>query len=500
MNIAAKIPIGLGLASLISCGPSVYNADSASEELPNIVLIFVDDMGYGDIGVYGATGFHTSNLDRMAAEGMKFNDFLVSHAVCSASRAALLTGCYANRVGIPGVLNPLSDEGLNPEEVTIADMLGAKGYRSIAVGKWHLGHHPEFLPVNQGFDEFLGIPYSNDMWPYLYDNQRATPQTHARRASFPELPLIHDTVKIGEILDMEDQNRMTTLFTEKATQFINNNKDRPFFVYLAHPMPHVPLAVSEKFRGKSDQGLYGDVIMEIDWSVGEIFRVLEENGLTENTLVIFTSDNGPWLNFGDHGGSAGGLREGKGTVFEGGNRVPCIMKWPAVIPPGTVCNNLASTIDLLPTFAAITGAPLPYNKIDGVNILPLLKGDTDNIPRKIFWYYNRWQNDLAAVRYKNWKMVFEHYGRSYKGHPPGENGMPGETTANFPHQAGLYDLRRDPGERYNLMEYYPEIVEKLEEIADTARSDLGDGLRAIQGENIRPAATIRREQTSGRSQ
>ena len=494
------MPIGLGLASLISCGPSGYNADSLSEELPNIVLIFVDDMGYGDIGVYGATGFRTPNLDRMAADGMKFNDFLVSHAVCSASRAALLTGCYGNRVGIPGVLNPLSDEGLNPEEVTIADMLATKGYRSIAIGKWHLGHHPEFLPLNQGFDEYLGIPYSNDMWPYLYDNQRATPQTHARKASFPELPLIQDTVKIGEILNMDDQNRMTTLFTEKATQFINDNRDQPFFVYLAHPMPHVPLAVSEKFRGKSEQGLYGDVIMEIDWSVGEIVRVLEENGLTENTFVIFTSDNGPWLNFGDHGGSAGGLREGKGTVFEGGNRVPCIMKWPSVIPPGTTCKSLASTIDLLPTFAAITGAPLPENKIDGVNILPLLKGEEGNIPRETFWYYNRWRNDLAAVRYKNWKLVFDHQGRSYEGHAPGENGMPGETTANFPHQSGLYDLRRDPGERYDLMEYYPEIVEKLEEIADIARSDLGDGLRGIQGENIRPAATIRREQIGGRSQ
>jgi arylsulfatase A-like enzyme len=482
--------IGIGIAGIFS---GVYSCSEHKPEYditqPNIVLILTDDLGYGDIGVFGATGFQTPHLDRMASEGMRFNDFLVSHAVCSASRAALLTGSYANRVGITGALNPHAMIGLNPEEETMADILNKEGYSTIAIGKWHLGHHPEFLPTNHGFDEYLGIPYSNDMWPLTYDNVRATPETHARKASFPELPLIHNTEKVGEFTTIEEQDQITTLLTDKATQFIRDNRDHPFFLYLAHPMPHVPLAVSDKFKGKSEQGLYGDVIMEIDWSVGEIVRTLEELNISENTLLIFTSDNGPWLNFGDHAGSSGGLREGKGTSWEGGQRVPALMKWPAVIPPGTVCAQLASTIDLLPTFTEITGSALPVKRIDGVSILPLLKGDMGSSPRESFWYYYR-QNSLEAVRWHNWKLVFAHPGRSYEDFEPGKDGMPGEINSNYLFEAGLYDLRRDPGERYNLIEYYPEIVDKLERIADEARSDLGDDLTGSPGQNLRQPGSV----------
>ena len=417
---------------------------------------------------------------------MRFTNFLVPHAACSASRAALMTGSYANRVGIPTVLNPHSEIGLNPEEETIADLLKARGYRSIAIGKWHLGHHPEFLPTNQGFDEYLGIPYSNDMWPLTYDNRRATPETHARKASFPELPLIHNNEKVREFRSIEDQEAITTLYTEKAVQFIRDNRSQPFFLYLAHSMPHVPLAVSSKFKGKSEQGLYGDVIMEIDWSVGEIVRTLDELGLTDNTLVIFTSDNGPWLNFGNHAGSAGGLREGKGTSWEGGVRVPCLMKWPSVIPAGSVCSKMASTIDLLPMIATISGASFPARRIDGVNILPLMRLEPGANPRETFWHYYR-QNSLQGVRWRDWKLVFAHPGRSYEGYEPGRDGLPGEVDNDFQYQTGLYDLRRDPGERYNLYDFHPDVVSRLEEIARKAREDLGDNLTGHPGVNRRPA-------------
>lgn len=456
---------------------------------PNIVLIFTDDMGYGDLGCYGANLYQTPNLDQMAAHGMRFTNFLVSHAVCSASRAALMTGCYANRVGISGALNPLGNIGLNPEEETIAEVLKSRNYKSIAIGKWHLGHHPEFLPTNQGFDEYLGIPYSNDMWPVNYDNTRVKPEDNSRKASYPELPLIHNTEKIREFRTLEDQADITTLYTEKAVQFIRENKKNPFFLYLAHSMPHVPLAVSDKFKGKSKQGLYGDVLMEIDWSTGEIIKTLEECGLTKNTLVIFTSDNGPWLNYGDHGGSSGGLREGKGTSWEGGQRVPCIMKWPGVIPAGQICSELASTIDILPTLAAITSAKLPEKKIDGLNIFSLMTGSEAPPPRDIFYYYYR-QNSLEAVRKDNWKLVYPHPGRTYEGFKPGNGGWPGEVNNNFPFEGGLFDLRRDPGERYNMYDHYPEIVEELNNIAELAREDLGDDLKKMKGKNRRPAGII----------
>ena len=454
------------------------------ESRPNVVIIFADDMGYGDLSCYGATQYRTPNIDHLANQGIRFTDFLVPSAVCTASRAGLLTGCYPNRVGLSGALNPHAKKGLKPEEETIAEVLKKADYKTIAIGKWHLGHLEEFLPTNQGFDEYLGIPYSNDMWPFTYDNVRATNETHARKASFPELPLIHNTTKVMEFKSIEDQAQISTIYTQKAVEFIKGNKENPFFLYLAHSMPHVPLAVSGKFRNKSDQGLYGDVMMEIDWSVGEVVKTLKECGLYENTLVIFTSDNGPWFNFGNHAGSAGGLREGKGTSWEGGNRVPCIMVWPRVIPKGEICNQLSSTIDILPTVSAIVNVPLEGRKIDGVNIYPLLTGDVSVSPRENFLYYYR-DNNLEAVRWQNWKLVFPHPGRTYEGFAPGKDGMPGQTNENFLFEGGLFDLRRDPGERYDVKESYPEIVEILNNIANEARTDLGDDLQGIKGKNIR---------------
>lgn len=254
-------------------------------------------------------------------------------------------------------------------------------------------------------------------------------------------------------------------------------------------MPHVPLYVSDKFDGKSEQGLYGDVMMEIDWSVGQIIQTLKETGLEENTLVIFTSDNGPWINYGNHAGNTGGLREGKGTSFEGGQRVPCLMLWKGVISPGTVNNNLVSGIDILPTIAEIAGAPLPENKIDGVSLLQIIKNENSEPPRKTFWYFYR-QNNLEAVQDGFWKLVFPHPGRTYKGFEPGKDGLPGMVNENYPHEAALYDLRRDPGEVYNLLEYHPEIVERLEEIASKARKELGDNLTGEIGQNRRKPGRI----------
>lgn len=450
---------------------------------PNIVLIFIDDMGYGDLACFGATQYATPNLDKMASQGLRFTNFYAAQAVCSASRAGLMTGCYPNRVGISGALMPTAKIGLNPDEETIAEVLKKKGYKTAAIGKWHLGHHKEFLPLQQGFDEYLGLPYSNDMWPVYFDGSRNIPAEFKRKLDYPELPLIRNSETIKELKTLEDQAELTTLYTETAVDFIKRNKKNPFFLYLAHSMVHVPLAVSEKFKGKSEQGMFGDVVMEIDWSVGQILQTLKESGISDNTLVIFTSDNGPWINFGNHAGSTAGLREGKGTSFEGGQRVPCVMLWPDQIKEGEVCNKIAVTIDILPTLATITGAPLPEKKIDGVNILPLLEGVKDANPRnELYYYYQR--NALEAVRKGEWKLVLPHKHRSYEGVMPGKDGFPGKY-ATMETGLALYDLRRDPGERYDVKEMYPEVVADLTKLAEKARKDLGDDLTNNPGKNRR---------------
>ncbi len=449
----------------------------SEKKLPvNFVVIYLDDMGYGDLSLTGAIGYVTPNIDRLAKEGVFFSHYYSPQAVCSASRAGLLTGCYPNRVGFSGALNHTAKIGISSEEETIAQVLKKRGYATAAFGKWHLGCQPQFLPTNHGFDEFFGIPYSHDMWP-----------NHPSAGKFyPPLPLIDGTKVVAT---NPDNTQFTTQFTEKAVGFIKKNSKNPFFLYLAHPLPHVPLAVSDKFKGKSKQGLFGDVMMEIDWSVGEVLKAIKELKLDKKTLIIFTSDNGPWINYGNHAGSSGGLREGKGTSFEGGQRVPCLMRWSGTIPEGYVCNKMISGIDLLPTLAAIAEAPLPEKRIDGVNLIELMKGDQTTNPRKSFWYYYR-KNNLEAVSNGNWKLVFPHPGRTYLGFEPGKDGNPGMVNENFSFEGGLYDLRRDPGERYNVMESYPEIVKELEKIGAEAREDLGDDLTKNQGRNRREPGKI----------
>lgn len=447
-----------------------------ARDYTNFIVVLMDDMGFGDITLNGALGYEMPNIERLMKGGMNFTHFYAAQAVSGASRAGLLTGCYPNRIGLTGAPFPGSKNGLNKEEETIAEVLKQKGYTSAIYGKWHLGDLPQFLPTHHGFDEFYGIPYSNDMWP-----QHPT-------IKFPDLPLIEG----DKVIELNpDQSRFTTNFTNRAIQFIHKNKKNPFFLYLAHPMPHVPLFVSSKFKGKSRIGLYGDVMMELDWSIGEIMKKLEKEGLDKNTLIVVLSDNGPWLNYGNHAGNTGGLREGKGASFEGGQRVPCIMYWKDKIPAGTICNKLSSSIDLLPTFASIADASLPGHKIDGINILPLLKGEPDANPRTSFYYYYR-QNDLEGVTDGYFKLVFPHTHRTYENFLPGNDGVPGEVDEYHPlKEKLLFDLRRDPGERYNVINLYPDKVAQLEKMAQEAREDLGDNLTKTKGKNNRPVGIAR---------
>jgi arylsulfatase len=450
---------------LVSCAKS-----SQQQSLPNVVIVFTDDQGYGDVGCYGATGFQTPNLDQLASEGMRFTNFYSAQPVCSASRAGLLTGCYPNRIGISGALFPHHEVGLNPKEWTIAEMLKEKGYATAIFGKWHLGHHQEFLPLQHGFDEYLGVPYSNDMWPIKVDGTRF--EQGKGRSSYPDLPLVEGNEVVEEITTLAGQDKLTTLYTEKAVDFINRHANQPFFVYVPHSMPHVPLGVSDKFRGKSEQGMYGDVMMEIDWSVGQIMKALEANGIADNTIVIFTTDNGPWLNYGNHAGSAGGLREGKTTSWEGGQRVPFIVRWPGEIPEGTICNNLACAIDILPTLTGIVGGKLSENKIDGVDVSALWKGNQEARPREsILFYYGK--NHLNGVRKGNWKLVLPHTWRSYQAQP-GNDGHGGPRIQMEVESPQLYNMMRDPGEQYNVIDHHPEKVTELMAIVEAARAEYGD--------------------------
>ncbi|NNF34676.1 MAG: sulfatase [Saprospiraceae bacterium] len=463
----------------------------ATESKPNVVIIFCDDLGYADISPFGAEAGLTPHLDKMSENGMTFTSFYASTAVCSASRASLLTGCYPPRVSVHGAYFPNSKEGLNPDEVTLAELLKEQGYSTGIFGKWHLGDHPDFSPLKQGFDEYLGIPYSNDMWPVCYNGKPASADDCNWKQKFPPLPLIDGYEQVNTIATLDDQGEVTKRITERATDFIKRNKENPFFVYLPHPQPHVPIAASPQFRGKSGMGLYGDVVMEIDWSVGEIIRTLKENDLEENTIVIFTSDNGPWLNFGNHAGSAYPLREGKGNMWEGGCRVPCVMQYPGVIPAGSRCNNMASTIDLLPTISSLAGGRLPENEIDGVDVSDLIKGDFSMNPRREFLYY--YGGKLTGVRKDKWKLQLPRNYRSYEGVEPVNDGYPGPYSKGVMDTFHLFDLNADVEEQVNLASQYPEVVADLLELVDTARIDLGDRITKFQGKEVRPPGLIRTE-------
>ncbi len=417
----------------------------AVDRPPNIVVVFADDLGYGDVGCFGAQGYQTPNIDRLASEGIRFTDFYVAQAVCSASRTALLTGCYPNRVGIIGALGPDAKVGISDNERTIAEVLRTRGYATAIFGKWHLGHHPRFLPTHHGFDAYFGLPYSNDMWP-----------RHPTVRTFPELPLIEG----DKVVQLDpDQHQLTTWYTEHAVKFIDEHREQPFFLYVPHSMPHVPLFVSDKYAGKTERGLFGDVISEVDWSVGQILEALKKHGLDDRTLVIFTSDNGPWLLYGNHAGSSGPLREGKATSFEGGVREPFVARWPGHIPAGRVCREPSMTIDLLPTFAHLAGAEVPSEpSIDGLDITPLLLDKAGaKSPHDAFYFY--WGRELQGVRSGRWKLHMPHKYVSVE--TPGGEGKPGKYVTKTIERS-LFDLEADPGETRDVADENPEVVARFE--------------------------------------
>lgn len=433
-------------------------------QLPNIVIIFADDLGYADIEGYGAA-YSTPHLKQLQQQGMRFTSFY-SQPSCSPSRASLMTGCYPQRVGFPYVVGPKGPAwtdgkyfiGLNPDETTIAELLKSKGYATACIGKWHLGHFKEHLPTHHGFDEYLGIPYSNDMWP--------------PNGPYPELPMVEG----DQVIETDpDQTQLVKRYTERAVEVINRNKSKPFFLYLAHNMPHVPLFASSNAKDKSGKGLYVDVIQEIDWSVGQVMKALADNGIEKNTIFVFTSDNGPWLVYGDHAGSAGKFREGKGTTFEGGTRVPFIVRWPQQIKAGSASDVTASLFDLLPTFADITQAKLPSHTIDGSSMLPLWKGGKKQI-REAQYYYQG--NTLQAVRKGKWKLHLPHgYEHVVQAGNQGERGK--SETLNI--ELSLFDLQADIAESKNVAAQHPGVVAELEALARKFDAGLNSGKRKPAG-------------------
>jgi len=463
------------------------------QERPNFVLIFCDDLGYGDVGVYGSPNIRTPNIDRMAWEGLKFTSFY-AQIVCGPSRAALMTGCYPPRVSMAFNELPKFETGINPNEVTIAELLKTQGYATAIFGKWHLGDRPEFLPTRHGFDYYFGIPYSNDMWPFHPrmplgphpDPRLVAARRRAQLTGFPgqgtdfppgegfpdPLPLMENE----EVIEVNpDQSTFTARFTDHALRFITEHRNQPFFVYLAHVMPHVPLFPGKKFQGTSPRGLFGDAVEELDWSVGRVLAKLKELGLDEKTLVVFTSDNGPWLQYGIDGGSAGPLAKGKGTPWEGGIRVPGIFRWPGKIPPHRVATELATTMDLLPTFAKLAGTHAPTDRvIDGHDIWPLLAGEPGaRSPYDAFYYYGAdlfgkpgakgpsptaMIPKLQAVRKGKWKLHLDE--KTLRG-------------------TALYNLGNDVGERKNVLERRPDIARQLEEAARRFNENLKGDIRPL---------------------
>ena len=452
---------------------------AADIEKPNIILVVADDLGYGDLGCYGATKIRTPHLDQMAAAGMRFTDFYMASAVCSASRAALLTGCYPLRVGIPGVLSANVNTGIHADEELLPELLQRNGYATAIFGKWHLGNQSQFWPLQHGFDEWLGTIGSNDMG-------RGKPTLAARRRGQAGVELVSQQ-KVIEV--NPDQSQLTKRYTKRAIEFIQRHKAQPFFLYLAHNMPHTPLFVSPQRAGTSAGGLYGDVVEEIDWSVGEILTALDAHQLAERTLVIFTSDNGPWLIFGNHGGSAGPLRGGKKQTFEGGQRVPLLVRWPGKVPPAGVCREPVVACDLLPTLVACTGSEKPRQKIDGKDISSLfLGGPQARSPHNAIAFFYR--DELRAVRSGRWKLQLPHVDR----HAPdpdliGKDGVRGGVRADR-NSLALYDLAKDVAETKDVRQQHPEIVAQLTQAAKHFRGELGDALTNSPGHARRRAGVM----------
>ena len=473
------LSLSIALAAAI-----LANSTASAESTPNIVVIFMDDMGYADIGPFDGDKALTPNLNRMAEEGRLFTDFYVSQAVCSASRTSLLTGCYNVRVGIQGALGPASKIGISADETTLGELCQQQKYATACFGKWHLGHHQQFLPLQNGFDEYFGLPYSNDMWPYHPEFMHLSMEERLKR--WPHLPLIEGNRIINPQVTADDQKQLTTQYTEHAVSFIDRNAERPFFLYLAHSMVHVPLFVSDQYDGKSGKGLFSDVIMEIDWSVGQVLEALKRNKVDENTLVIFTSDNGPWLSYGDHAGSAKPYREGKGTMFDGGCRVPFLARWPGKIPANSKCPEPAMTIDILPTVAKLIGAELPKHTIDGKDIWPLLSGEKGaKSPQEAYYFY--WGHNLHAVRSGKWKLHLPHAYRTLRGRPGGTGGNPVKYD-NDMIGLSLFDLESDPSEATDVVDQHPDVVARLKELAASIQKELGEGKKAGAGQ--RPVGVL----------
>ena len=449
----------------LSCKTTSKDVGKAETQTPNVIIIFTDDQGYGDLSSFGSKIVKTPNIDALGTGGATLTNFLVASSTCSPSRAALLTGSYPIRTGVVGVLWPeegggfggpnKGKVGIHPNEVTIAEVLKQKGYATAMAGKWHLGSKAPFMPTYQGFDTYFGIPYSNDM-------------------NREKLPLILDekTIEIKP-----DQSRLTERYTDFAIEFINQkSEDQPFFIYLAHSMPHIPIYASDQFKGTSKGSLYGDVIEEIDYNVGRLVNILKEKNLFENTLIIYTSDNGPWLSYGSHGGSSGELRGGKFDVFEGGYRVPCVISWPKTIPPNTKIDELVSSIDFLPTICAATAADLPKNKIDGIDVLDLLQNKPmPEVNDRLFYYHK--SNTLYGVRQGNWKYLLPSTFNYVE--TPGEDGKSGKGKWAVEHPESLYDLDTDLRELNNRLEDFPEKALFLKEKLVLFQKELDEESRPL---------------------
>jgi arylsulfatase A-like enzyme len=475
----SKIQHTVLFLSLFSCflGCSTQKV-SQSNTSPNIIIVFIDDMGWADVGFNGGTHVKTPRLDQMAKEGLVLTDFYVAQPVCSASRSALLTGCYPNRIGISGALGPHAKHGINVDEITIAEICKERGYATAIFGKWHIGHLQPFLPTNHGFDTFVGIPYSNDMWPM---------HPEARKGTYPPLPYFNDDVIV---YSSPDQTQFTKDFTNLTIDFIKEHKNEPFFVYVPHPMVHVPLHVSKEWDGATGLGLYADVVAEIDDGVGRIIDTVNELGIEDHTLIIFTSDNGPWLSYGNHGGQTGIYREGKGTTFEGGVRVPFVAWWPGTIAADSTSSEPLMTIDILPTIAEWLEVPLPNHTIDGQSAVAIFEGEADaTSPQEAYYFYYH-KNNLEAIRWGKWKLHFPHGYRSMGDRPVGSDGTPGKYDYSVKTGLELYNLETDPSETTNVRESFPKVMEKFATLASKIRNDLGDSLTDTKQTNQRMAGKV----------